>query len=303
MDKIDTMRAFVAVAREGSFTRAAQRLGQSTKVVSKYVQRLEANLDTQLFNRTTRSVSLTDVGGVYLDQCARILEQIDEVELLVQERQTALAGPIRITAPTGFGSTLLTAALLPFMRDHPAVNVELILSDTRIALVEEGFDLAVRVGRLRDSTLMARKLSDMPLIVCASPSYLRENGTPAEPSALATHSCLIDENQADATFWHFQSRAGDTAVKVGGPLRANSPLAVARMAMGGMGITRSPLYTVKDALDDGRLQRILSDYTTDVFGLYAVYPHNRHLTARVRALIDHLAEYFAGTAKLSHRRK
>ncbi len=293
MDKLDTMRAFVAVAHEGSFTRAAQRLGQSTKVVSKYVQRLESNLDTQLFNRTTRSVSLTDVGSVYLDQCERILEQIDEVESLVQERQTALAGRIRITAPTGFGSTQLTRALLPFMEQHPAVTVDLILSDTRVALVEEGFDLGVRVGRLRDSTLMARKLSDMPLVVCASPAYLAAKGTPAEPEALATHNCLVAEGQVDGGVWHFSSAAGETTVRVGGALRANSPLALATMAIGGQGIVRSPLYTVKEALDDGRLQRILPDYTTDVFGLHALYPQNRHLTTRVRALIDHLAAYYA----------
>ena len=292
MDKIETMRAFVAVARERSFTAAGQRLGMSTKVVSKYVQRLESNLDTQLFNRTTRSVSLTDIGSVYLDHCGRILEQLDELESLVQQRQTALAGPIRITAPTGFGSTQLAQALLPFMHSHPAVSIELILSDSRVALVEEGFDLAVRVGLLRDSTLMARKLSDMPLVVYAAPSYLETHGTPAEPATLATHSCLVDENQANATLWHFHSSGGDTAVKVSGPLRANSPLAVAQMALGGLGIARGPLYTVKAALEDGRLQQILPEYSTDVFGLYALYPLNRHLTARVRALIDHLVEQF-----------
>ena len=292
MDKIETMRAFIAVAQEHSFTGAARRLDMSTKLVSKYVQRLETNLDTQLFNRTTRSVTLTDVGKAYLEPCRRVLEQLDELESLVMERQTSLAGPIRITAPTGFGGNQLVHALRPFMELHPKVEIELKLSDTRVALVEEGFDLAVRIGPLRDSTLKVRKLADMPLIVCAAPSYIAACGRPTNPEALATHCCLIDENPSNASLWQFNSDSGDTAVKVSGSFRANSPAAVAQMAVDGLGIARCPLYTVKPALDDGRLEQLLPDYSTDVFSLCALYPLNRHLTARVRALIDHLAAYF-----------
>ena len=289
MDKIETMRAFAAVAQEGSFTAAAHRLGMSTKLASKYVQQLEARLETQLFNRTTRSVSLTDVGTAYLQRCRPILEQVDELESLVKERQTALAGLIRITAPTGFGSTKLTQALIPFLRAHSEVAIDLKLSDNRVALVEEGFDLAVRIGVLRDSTLIVKKLADMPLVVCAAPSYLDRNGRPKNPNALTTHNCLSDDNQSDATIWRFNSSREALSVKVDGLLRANSPAAIAQMAIGGLGIARSPLYTVETALKDGRLEQLLPDFTTDDFGLYALYPPNRHLTARVRALIDHLA--------------
>lgn len=290
MDKIETMRAFASVAQEGSFTAAARRLGVSTKLVSKYVQQLEDRLETQLFNRTTRSVSLTNVGAAYLERCRPIIEQVDDLESLVRERQTKLAGPIRIAAPTAFGSTRLTQALIPFILAHRAVEIDLKLSDNRVALVEEGFDLAVRVGALRDSTLIAKKLSDMPLVVCASPSYLDRHGRPSSPKALTTHDCLIDENQSDATVWRFRSGRGDLAVKVGGALRANSPGAIAQMAVGGLGIARSPFYVVEQALDDGRLEQLLPEFTTDEFGLYALYPPNRHLTRRVRALIDHLAQ-------------
>ena len=291
MDQIKTMRAFAAVAQEGSFTAAARRLDLSTKLVSKYVQQLESKFDVQLFNRTTRSVALTDEGTAYLERCQPILAQLDELESVVRQRQTALAGPIRVTAPTGFGATILTEALADFMHAHPQVEVDLKLSDNRVALVEEGFDLAVRVGSLRDSTLIARRLDNMPLIVCASPAYLREHGQPRDPKALATHNCLVDENQSDATIWRFHSRRGDVVVKVGGTFRANSPAAIARMAIGGLGIARSPRYVVEHALEQGELTQLLPEFDTDEFGLYALYPYNRHLTSRVRALIDHLATH------------
>ena len=185
----------------------------------------------------------------------------------------------------------MTEALIPFMSAHPAVEIELKLSDTRVALVEEGFDLAIRVGALRDSTLIARKLSDMPLIVCAAPGYLAKHGRPDNPKALATHNCLIDENQTDASTWHFHSNGQDVAVKADGTFRANSPGAIARMALGGLGVARCPRYAIESELKNSQLEQLLAEYTTEEFGLYALYPPNRHLTTRVRALIDHLVRH------------
>ena len=292
MDKIETIRAFVAVAQEGSFTAAGRRLSLSTKLVSKYVQHLEGGLRTQLFNRTTRSVSLTDVGAAYLERCRPILEQIDDLDSLVRERQGALAGPIRLTAPTGFGSTRLAEALVPFMLAHPEVELDMRLTDNRVALVEEGLDLAIRIGSLRDSTLIARKLSAMPLVLCAAPSYLKNHGRPQSPKALSTHVCLVDSNQLDLNTWRLHSDGEEHVIRLTGAVQANSPGALARMAIGGLGITRAPLYAIENALSDGRLERVLPDYTTDVFGVYALYPPNRHLTRRLRALIDNLAGEF-----------
>ncbi|WP_051927643.1 LysR family transcriptional regulator [Ruegeria halocynthiae] len=292
MDTIDTMRAFLAVAQEGSFTAAGKRLGLSTRLVSKYVAQLESKLATQLFNRTTRSVALTDVGLAYLERCRPIVEQLDELEDLVQERQSALAGLIRITAPTGFGSNNLARALAPFLQAHQNVDIDLKLSDARVALVEDGIDMAIRIGVLRDSTLIARKLADMPLIVCASPDYLAAHGRPRDPAALATHNCLIDENPADATAWRFLSGAREFVVKVSGAFHANAPAAIANMAIAGVGIGRCPYYAVAHSLENGSLEQLFPDYDTEKFGLYALYPPNRHLTARVRALIDHLAKHF-----------
>ncbi|KZM49279.1 LysR family transcriptional regulator [Labrenzia sp. OB1] len=293
MDRIETMRAFMAVARECSFTAAGRRLGLSTKLVSKYVRHLEAELQTQLFNRTTRSVSLTDVGSAYLERCRPILEQLDELDALVRERQGALAGPIRLTAPTGFGSTRLPAALLPFLKRHPDVELDMTLIDSRVAIVEEGFDLAIRIGSLRDSTLIARKLVNMPLVLCAAPEYLNAHGRPQTPHALATHVCLVNNNQVDLNVWRLRAGGREHAVRHKATIQANSPGALARLAEGGLGITIAPLYTVEAALDSGRLERVLPDYETDVFGVYALYPPNRHLTRRVRALIDHLAGEFS----------
>jgi len=292
MDKIETMRAFIAVAQEGSFTDAGRRLGLSTKLVSKYVRHLESRLKTQLFNRTTRSVSLTDVGAAYLEQCRPILEQIDDLDSLVRERQGALAGPIRLTAPTGFGSTRLSQALVPFLRKHPDVEVDMKLTDYRVALVEEGFDLAIRIGALTDSTLIARKLVDMPLMLCASPDYLRRHGRPQSPQALATHACLVNSNQVERNIWRFRKDGEEHIVRLSGAVQSNSPGALVRLAIGGLGITLSPFYAAKAALEAGELERVLPGFETDVFGVYALYPPNRHLTRRLRALIDHLAVEF-----------
>lgn len=294
MDKLQTMRTFVAVAREGSYTAAAKRLAISTKLASKRVQELEADLRSQLFNRTTRSVTLTDLGQAYLDRCLPILEQIDELESLMRERQGAPAGLIRMTAPTSFGGTELADALAPFLQRHPAVEIDLRLTDTRVALVEEGFDLAIRVGALRDSSLVVRKLSAMPLVVCAAPAYLERRGRPQTPQALSDHECLIDHNLSDPRIWRFRKGREEAVVEVRGAIRVNSPGAVARMAAAGLGVARTPLYMAAAGLREGRLARLLSDWSDVDFGLYALYPPNRHLTVRVRALIEHLADRFSG---------
>lgn len=298
VDTVETMRAFVAVADEGGFTAAGRQLGLSTKLVSKYVARLESRLRAQLFHRTTRSVTLTHAGSAYLERCRPIIGAVDELDELVTEQQAALEGPVKMTAPTGFGSTRLPQALIPFLRSHPAVELELHLSDRRVALVEEGFDLAIRIGRLRDSTLVARKLGDMPLIVCAAPSYLDQHGRPDTPDDLPDFDCITHTDQADAV-WRFHGADGERAVRLRGHLRANAPRAVTELALGGMGIARLPLYQISEALTSGDLVPLFDNDPSDTYGLYALYPPNRFLTARIRALIDHLAADFRSKFPLS----
>lgn len=292
MDTIEGMRAFVAVAGQNSFTAGAKRIGISTKLASKYVRQLEERLGAQLFNRTTRSVTLTETGRAYLDRCEPLLDQLDEMEGLVQERQSELAGPIRVTASTAFGSRELVEVLQPFQMEHPKVSIDLHLSDQRIALIEEGFDLAIRFGRLEDSSLMARKLMDMRVVVFASPDYLNRHGDPSHPKALATHNCLLLKTSADPDHWKFRIDDKIVSYRVGGSFHANSPRAVAHMAADGLGIGTGPLYVVEPFLKSGALRILFEDMEATEFGLYAVYPSNRHLVARVRALIDHLAQSF-----------
>lgn len=292
MDIIEGMRTFVAIAAEQSFTDGARRVGISTKLASKYVGQLEERLSAQLLYRTTRSVTLTETGAAYYERCLPLLEQFDELEGLMQEKHSELAGRIRITAPTGFGSSHLVRMLQPFQRKHPKVSVELHLSDHQVSVIDEGFDLAIRFGLLKDSSLVARKLMNMRIVCCASPEYLSEHGRPRDPAALATHNCLLQTTRGDSDNWEFKGPGGIFSVPVSGNFRANSPLAVAHMAADGHGIGRLPLYTARPFIAENRLKLIFEKEEAKVLGLYAVYPPSRHLTARIRALIDHLAVQF-----------
>lgn len=299
MDTVDGMRTFVAVARQKSFTGGAKLVGISTKLASKYIRQLEERLGAQLFHRTTRSVNLTDTGSAYFNRCVPLLDQLDELEGLVQERQSDLAGTIRITAPTGFGSSKLVEALIPFQLAHPHVVIDLHLSDQNIAVVEEGFDLAIRFGEMPDSSLIARKLMNMRVVLIASPAYLAEHGEPKHPQDLATHNCLVRGGTVDS--WHFTIEGEMQLVSVKGTFYSNAPRAVAQAALGGLGIGKCPLYAVEEYLESGKLKCLFEAEEVSDIGLHAVYPPGRHLTARIRALIDHLVEIFAQSISASRR--
>ena len=290
MDTITGMKTFVAVARQKSFTGGAKNLNISTKLASKYVQQLEDHLGAQLLNRTTRSVTLTETGSVYFSRCVQLLDQIDELEGVIQKRQSELAGKIRITAPTGFGSSLLVGALEPFQQQNPQVSIDLHLADHHVALIEEGFDLALRFGALKDSNLIARKLITMRGVFVASPDYLKQHGEPLHPNALKTHNCLIQRISNDTQHWMYELEGEQLSVAVNGSFQANSPLAIANMAAGGLGIAMCPMYVVEPFIKRKELNVILQSFETTTFDLYAVYPPSRHLTARVRGVIDHLID-------------
>ena len=290
MDTIDGMKTFVAVARQQSFTAAAKSLGMSTKLASKYIRQLEEKLNAQLFHRTTRSVTLTDTGKAYFDRCIPLLDQFDELEALVQENQSELAGHIKITAPTGFGSGKLLEVLQPFQRKHPKVLIDLYLSDQYVDVVREGFDLAIRFGELKDSSLKARKLIDMRLVVFASPGYIKQHGMPQHPNDLKKHNCLLQRALNHSTNWPFRINNDVVNVRVQGSFQANSPLAIVKVAANGLGIGMCPYYTVEPFLREGSLQLLFEEYEARTLVLSAIYPPNQHLSARVRGLIDFLAE-------------
>ena len=289
MDKIDRMRAFALVAKNASFTLAAQRLGRSARLVSKYVADLEEALGVQLLNRTTRSVSLTDAGATYLAMCEPLLDGFDEMEEIVRNQQTALRGVIHISAPTGFGSVRLAPSLAEFATLHPDVEIDLQLSDQKVSVIDAGLDLAIRIGPMRDSSLKIRQLGPMPLVVCASLDYLKRYGTPSHPSSLESHECILDGNMAEPSIWRFNLEGQEMAVHVNGRFRANAPAAAARLASSGMAIARCPAYTVFDALKSGELVELFAENRVTPYVVAALFPQNRRMTSRVRALIDHLA--------------
>ncbi|RLK07940.1 LysR family transcriptional regulator [Ruegeria conchae] len=289
MDKIDRMRAFALVAKNASFTVAAQRMGRSARLVSKYVADLENALGVQLLNRTTRSVSLTDVGATYLTLCEPLLDGFDELEDRVRNEQTSLRGVIHISAPTGFGALRLIPSLAKFAEKHPNVELDLKFSDRRASIVEEGLDLAVRIGPMRDSSLKVRQLGRMPLVVCASPAYLERAGCPSHPRALASHECILDGNMTEPTVWRFSISGHEEAVNVNGRFRMNAPAASARLAAQGAAIARCPAYTVADALNSGDLVELFPENRVSPYVVAALFPQNRRITTRVRALLDHLA--------------
>jgi DNA-binding transcriptional LysR family regulator len=288
MDKIDRMRAFALVAKNASFTIAAQRMGRSARLVSKYVADLENALGVQLLNRTTRSVSVTDAGATYLALCEPLLDGFDELEERVRNEQASLRGAIHISAPTGFGTLRLAPSLARFAAKHPNVELDLQFSDRRVSIVEEGLDLAIRIGPMRDSSLKVRQLGRMPLVVCASPAYLERAGTPSHPLTLATHECILDGNMTEPTIWRFNIDGQVEAVQVNGRFRMSAPAGSARLAAAGAAVARCPAYTVADALKVGDLVELFAQYRVSPYVVAALFPQNRRLTTRVRTLIDHL---------------
>lgn len=292
MDVFQSMRVFAAVAAEGSFTRGAQRVGLSIQSVSKIVKALENRLGVLLLDRNTRSVTLNETGKAYLERCLALLEELDEIESTVQQQNATLRGRIRMTAPTAFGARYLVPQLCEFMRTHPEINVDLSLADRRVSLVDEGYDLALRIGQLADSTLVARKLAPMRVVVCAAPAYLDEAGEPARPQELQGRNCVIDSNFRNERQWLFRVDGRELRVPVDGSMTANSPEAARRFALAGLGIARCPHYVVNEDVVADRLRILFPEHEAFQFGVYAVYPHRQHLSARVRMLVDHLAAAF-----------
>ena len=289
MDTIKAMKAFAAVARHRSFTKGANALGLSLQVTSKYVAQLEAKFHVQLLTRTTRKVRLTEMGIAYLGRCLPLLEQFDELESIVQEKQSDLAGLIRINAPTPFGIGAIVPALATFQAMQPRVELDLQLVDHRIDIVEEGFDLTIRFGELQDSTLMARKLAEMPRVICAAPAYFDNHTAPSHPLELSQHNCLLQESLQDVNHWQFKENGKTISVRVAGNFRSNSLTAVTRMAAEGIGLARTTLFLAKPYIDRGQLKVLLNEYAEPPLEIHAVYPPTKHLNVRVRALIDHLA--------------
>lgn len=293
MDRLDEIRAFVAVAEALSFTQGARKLDVSGAQASKLVARLENRLGARLLNRTTRDVSLTDTGAAYLDSARDVLERFEALETSVRD-QSGPSGTLKVSAPVSFGRGQLTPALLDFAAGCGAVSLEVTFSDRIVNLVEEGFDVAVRIGHLTDSSLVARKLAAVRLVTCASPDYLARAGAPTALEDLAAHEAILDSNMRDANAWRFGPHGDVREVRVHGRLKFSGAEACVAAAVAGFGIARSPAFAAADELRAGRLVPILCNFEPELIHVYAVYPHARHLAAKVRAFVDFLAQRYAG---------
>jgi DNA-binding transcriptional LysR family regulator len=293
MDRLDEIRAFVSVADARSFTQAARKLVVSSAQVSKLVARLENRLGARLLNRTTRDVSLTDTGQAYLERARELLEGFEALEASVRD-QSGPSGTLKISAPVSFGRNELTPALLDFASGCGAVSLDVSYTDRIVNLVEEGFDVAVRIGHLSDSSLVARRLAAVRLVTCAAPEYLARAGTPISLGDLAQHEAILDTNARDATVWRFGPQQDARDVRVHGRLRFNGAEPCVAAAVAGFGVVRAPAFAAAEALRSGRLKPLFCDHEPELIHVHAVYPHARHLAAKVRAFVDFLVERYAG---------
>jgi len=293
MDNLTDIAVFVRIVERGSFTLAAQDLSLSRAVASKYVTRLEKRLGARLLHRTTRRLSLTEAGAALFEASRGAIERIEEAEAAVAQLQSEPRGRLKVSAPMSFGILHLGPAIAQFARSRPLVSLELRLDDRYVNLVEEGIDVALRIGTLTDSSLVARKLSSSRQVVCASPDYLAENGEPEVPQDLAAHNCLLYSYSSAVNVWRFTGPDGrELPVAVSGNLRINNGIVEAEAAVAGMGILMSPAFYVGPLIRAKKLKQVLTRYRLADLGIYALYPQRAHVPPKVRAFVDFLAERF-----------
>jgi len=287
MSRIPELEVFVEVIEHESFTDAADSLGVSKSFVSKQISRLEDRLGVRLINRTTRQLHLTDAGAAFFDRAKRIVEDIDEAERSVMQLNTRPRGTLRISAPMSFGLEYLSPVLNDFLCDHEELSLDLELSDRNVDLIDEGFDLAVRIANLRDSSFMARKLAPAELMVVASPEYLAKHGRPQKAHDLSDHMCMQYTYQASGTNWRLISPSGqDVSVPITGRIKANNGNVLRDAAVRGVGLAILPDFICTRDVAEGRLVRVLEDWSMGTRAIWAIYPHSRHLSAKVRACVD-----------------
>lgn len=296
MNRFQEMHTFAAVADAGSFVGAADALAMSKAAVSRQVRELEARLGVRLMNRTTRRLSLTPEGEVFLARCRELLADLDEAEAEITTRSGRVRGLLRVNVPVDFGIRRLAPLWGPFQARYPEVAVEVTLADRRVDLVEEGYDLAVRIGRLASDSLVARPLTTTRLIVCASPDYLAARGTPAHPRELADHAVIGYSYWSTGDDWSLRGPDGVVSVRTRPRLRSNNGETCRASALAGQGVVLQPAFLVGDDVDAGRLVALFPDYAAGDLGVHAVYPSRRHVAPKVQALVTWLRDHLGGAA-------
>lgn len=289
MDLTDELRAFVAVAQNGSFTEAGRQLGLSNRLVSKYVAALETRLGMRLFQRTTRRVGLSPAGQDLLARAPAVLEGLDDLLGDLRAQSQGFSGQIRLSASVTFGEARLAPALGRFQRQHPDLRLDLRLEDSFTDLAAQGVDLAIRLGDPGMPSLRARKLGQFRLRLLASPDYLAAHGAPTRPEELAAHACIIDTNRRDSHHWRFARDGQDLRVRVNGPVRVNSAPAAAALAVQGLGLCYCPDFALQDQIATGQLVELLPEAALPAVPINAVYLEGRPLARKLRALIEHIA--------------
>lgn len=302
MDTVNGMRLFTTVVEAGSFHRAAEQLGITPSAVSKQLSRLEDRLGARLLNRTTRRLGLTEVGAGYYERCKRILAEIEEAEEAVSESLSVPRGLLRLSVPTAFGRVQIAPLLPGFLRQYPKIRISAFSHDRDVDLIQEGYDVAIRVATLQDSSMIARRLTANRRVVCATPDYFRAHGVPRTPEELKRHNCLLNTVYSPHRVWSFNSPAGHHAVQVAGSLEFDNPLALWEAARTGLGVVLLPAYAVQRDLEEGVLEAVLDDYVSEDPDVYVVYPHARHLNPKVRVFVDYLLEHFRSREAARHVR-
>jgi len=294
MDRFNALASFAKVVEQGSFARAADRLSVSTSAVSRQVAELEAHLDVRLLNRTTRRLSLTEAGQAFYERCVQLLADLEETESSVRSTAVEPKGTLRVTCGVTFGERYLAPAIAEFAGLHPQVSFDVDLSDRVVDLVEEGFDLAIRIGPVGNQALVSRRIGSTQFVCCASPAYLARHPAPVTPADLEQHACLGYTYAAVTSAWTFESRDGTRHTpRILPRHKLNNGRMLAELAAAGLGIVLEPDFIVAPEVRSGRLQRLLTDYQPPRSPIAAVYPSRRHLSAKVRSFVDFLAARFA----------
>ena len=295
MDRLLSMAVFRRVVDAGSFARAARDLGMSPEMAGNHVKALEAHLGVRLLNRTTRRMHVTEAGAAYHARCVQILSEIEEAETEAGAQQVAPSGVLRIAGPLTFGQLHLGPAISAYMDRYPAVKVDAFLSDRHVNLIDEGFDLAVRIGEPPDSSLISRRLAGARLVLCASPAYVDRSGSPQKPADLSRHACLAYADLKSPRTWRFTDENGHSeTVQVTGPFSSNNPQLLLSLALAGHGLILWPSFAVGAEIRAGRLVPFLTGWRMRALTIWALYPHRPLLSPKVRTFVDFLAERFGG---------
>lgn len=289
---LDDMRIFVTIVNTGSFTSAAERLMLSKQFVSRRVAALETGLSAQLLVRNTRRLSVTDVGQVFFQHASRILDEVRQAEEAISLRQSQLVGSFRISLPHTYGLKHIAPLLSRFQHQNPAVNLNIEINDRFVDLVGEGFDMALRIGVLADSSLIARKLGVLPMVICGSPEYLQLAGLPADPGELACHRCLLYGKEG-LHGWNLPVQGKNQLFPVKGPVSSNNGEVLRESAEAGLGLALLPRFIVEEAIQAGRLMPVLADYTPPGLTLNAMYPQHRQHSPVIRALLSFISEHIS----------